>query len=351
MINQFHILIIDDIVDNIQVAMSILKEDNYNLSFAQDGAEGLELIESNPHEFDLVLLDIMMPRMNGYEVCSKLKANPMTTDIPVIFLTAKADIDSLSKGFAKGAVDFITKPFHADELLARVKTHVTLYHAKQLLKANNIDLQAKVKVTQERLLSELEETQKEMIYVLTDLMEANSYETGKHVKRMAQVSALLAKLHPSLTDEDASILLDAAPMHDIGKITVPHEILHKPGKYTSSEFDEMKEHTTRAYNLLKGSRRRIMQAAAIIAHEHHEKWDGSGYPRGLKGADIHIYGRIVAIADVFDALTHKRCYKEAWSYDDALAYIQENKGTHFDPELVDIFVNNFEQFKAVCEFD
>lgn len=349
MSNQFHILIVDDVVDNIQVAMNILKEDNYNLSFAMDGAEALELVTSNPHKYDLILLDIMMPEVNGFSVCKQLKENTETAEIPVIFLSAKTDIDAISKSFDLGGLDYISKPFHADELLARVNTHIALHHAKQLLKINNINLTAKMKSTQERLTTELEDTQREMIYMLTDLMEANSVETGSHIKRMAQVAALLARLHPSLSNEDEQILLDAAPMHDIGKITVPHDVLHKPGKFTDAEREIMKEHTTTAYNLLKRSRRKIMQAAAIIAHQHHEKWDGSGYPRGLKGNEIHIYGRVVAVADVFDALTHRRCYKSPWSVEDAKQYIITNSGSHFDPQLVEIFTTNFDQFKVLCE--
>lgn len=346
--NAFHVLIVDDVVENIQVAMNILKEDNYDLSFAMDGEEAIQLIEAQHDKFDLILLDVMMPKKSGFEVCEVLKHNTKTQDIPIIFVTAKVDIDAISKGFAIGAVDYITKPFHADELLARVKNHLSLYQAKLLLKQHNINLETKITFSQKRFLSELEQTQRELIYVLTELMESASDETGKHVRRLSAISELLAKLHPALTDEDVAIIRDASPMHDIGKMTIPQHILHKPGKYNDDEFNVMKQHTTNAYNLLKTSSRKLFKAAAIIAHEHHEKWNGTGYPRGLKGSDIHIYGRVVAIADVFDALTHSRCYKDAWSNEAALSYIQEQKGKHFDPELVDIFVNNFHTFKQIC---
>lgn len=346
--NTFRVLIVDDTVDNIQVAMNILKEDNYDLSFAMDGKEALDIVTAEPEKYHLILLDIMMPKMNGYEVCEKLKDNVNTRDIPIIFLTAKVDVDSISKGFSLGAVDYITKPFYADELLARVKNHLSLFHAKKLLKQNNINLESKVLFSQQRFLTELEKTQQELIYMLTELMEANSDETGKHVRRVAEMSALLAKYHPALSEEDEDILRNAAPMHDIGKMTIPYEILHKPGRYTEDEFQQMKSHTSNAYNLLKNSPRRLFNASAIIANEHHEKWNGKGYPRGISGSDIHIYGRVVALADVFDALTHSRCYKEAWSPEDALEYIKDHDGTQFDPDLVAIFVKHFDEFKNIC---
>lgn len=346
---QTHILVVDDIAENIQVAMNILKEDNYQFSFSMRGEEALALIEKEAHKLDLILLDIMMPGLNGFEVCKKIKENPEIKDIPIIFLTARVDIDSISEGFSLGAVDYITKPFHAEELQARVKTHVELSRAKRLLKDHNIALETKIVYEQKRLLTELEENQKEMIYMLTELMESTSDETGKHIKRVSEISALLAHYHPSLSQVDEETLLYAAPMHDIGKMTIPHEILHKPGKYTEEEFEIMKAHTTNAYNLLRRSERKIIRAAATIAHEHHEKWDGTGYPRQLKGSEIHIYSRIVALADVFDALTHARCYKKAWELDEVVIYIEERRSKQFDSELVDILMAHFDEFKEIVQ--
>lgn len=344
-----HILIVDDVAENIQVAMSTLEEDGYSFSFATQGSEALKIIERDAKQLDLILLDIMMPEMDGFSVCEKVKKNPLTATIPIIFLTAKTDIDAISKGFSLGAVDYITKPFHTEELVARVKTHTELYTAKKLLQQNNIDLSQKVKFEHKRLLTELEDSQKEMIWVLTELMESNSDETGRHVRRVSELSALLAHHHPSLTDEDVEVIRYASPMHDIGKLTIPHDILHKPGRYTEDEFCAMKQHTTNAYQLLCGSNRKLMSAAAIIAHEHHEKWNGKGYPRGLKDTNIHIYGRIVALADVFDALTHARSYKPAWNINEVLAYIKEHDGTQFDPELVAILEANLDDFIKVIE--
>lgn len=342
-----HILIIDDIADNIQVAMNILKEDDYGFSFATSGEEGVALVKESPEKYDLILLDVMMPGIDGFETCKQIKESQITRDIPIIFLTARVEIDAVSKGFAIGGVDYITKPFHPEELLARVNNHLELYFAKKLLKQNNISLIQKAQITEKRLLTELEQNQQDIIFMLTELMEASSDETGKHIRRLSEISAVLAKHHPALTPDDEQTILHAAPMHDIGKMLIPHNILHKPQQLTDEEFELMKTHTSQAYNLLKNNPRKLMKASAIIANQHHEKWDGSGYPQQLQGNDIHIYGRIVAIADVYDALTHKRCYKDAWTSEEAFQYIKDKKGTHFDPELVDIFEANFDEIKAI----
>lgn len=347
MMKNDRILIVDDVVDNIRIAMNILKEDSYDFSFANSGTEALELLGEEPEQFQLILLDIMMPGIDGFETCEKIKANPHTKDIPIIFLTAKTDVESISKGFVYGAVDYITKPFFANELLARVRTHIELYQAKELLKYHNILLKTKAKYEKIKLLTELEDNQKEMIYILTELMESTSDETGKHIRRVSEISSLLAKYHSNMTDDDISTLYHAAPMHDIGKLTVPTEILHKAGRYTEEDFEIMKKHASNGYELLRYSDRKLIKAAAIIAHEHHEKWNGKGYPRGLQGEGIHIYGRIIALADVFDALTHARRYKRAWPMDEVVAYIKERRGVQFDPELVDIFIEHLDEFIAI----
>lgn len=343
----YHLLIVDDVTDNIQVAMNILREQNYKFSFATNGEEALELVKDQ--DFDLILLDIMMPGLSGFEVCERLKADPESSEIPVIFLTAKTDIDSISRGFALGAVDYIMKPFHGEELIARVQTHLQLYTAKQVLAHHNLSLQVKMEKKELRLSYELDQYQKEMINVLTELMEATSDETGKHIRRVAEFSRLLAKYHDRVSDEDAEVIYYAAPMHDIGKIAIPHEIIHKPAKLTDDEFAIIKTHTLKAHEFLRHSNRLIMKSADIIALQHHEKWDGTGYPHGLKGEEIHIYGRIVALADVFDALTHKRAYKDAWPIKEAADFIKELRGTHFDPELVDIFVEHLDEFEAIID--
>ncbi|WP_028292426.1 HD domain-containing phosphohydrolase [Oceanobacter kriegii] len=339
------VLVVDDVADNIRVAMSILREESYDLSYATSGEKAQQLLKSQ--EFDLILLDIMMPGIDGFAVCEFIQQDPRHSDTPVIFLTARSDVDAITRGFKAGAVDYIVKPFHAAELLARVRTHLELHASRKLLRQNNLSLQRKVNLTEKRMMTELEQSQLEMIHMLTELMEFTSDETGRHIKRVAEISRLLAYHEPSLSSEDEDIIFHASPMHDIGKVFVPKEILNKPGKLSPSEYEIMKTHTEKAHQFLQTSSRKVLKAADIIAWQHHERWDGTGYPRGISGADIHIYGRIVAIADVFDALTHKRVYKEAWTTDDAIRYIEENRGSHFDPGLVDVFLQNADEFIAI----
>ena len=342
---KYQILIVDDVADNIQIAMNILEEENYNFSFAISGEDAYELLQHN--KFDLVLLDIMMPGMDGFTLCQLMKQNEKLRDIPVIFLTAKADIDSVSRGFRVGGVDYIVKPFQAEELIARVRNQLELYTAKEILKHNNISLKKKMIHSQQRLLNELEETQIEIIFMLSALLESISDETGQHVRRIAEISRLLAHYHPSLSAEDEKIIYHAAPMHDVGKIAIPVDILNKPGKLSQDEFETIKTHTQKAHRFLEGASRKILQAAHVIAYEHHEKWDGSGYPQGLKGEEINIFGRIVALADVLDALTHDRVYKKAWSFDDAADYIAKRSSKQFDPLIVKIFQEHLEEFREM----
>ncbi|HIP28026.1 MAG TPA: response regulator [Sulfurovum sp.] len=342
----YNVLIVDDVVDNIQIAMNILREENYNLTFALSGEEAITL--ANTNQFDIILLDIMMPNIDGFTVCERIKKIPEYVNVPIIFLTAKTDIDSISRAFEIGGSDYVTKPFHAVELLARVKSHLELYRSRLILQENNLSLQIKMKYEKKRLLNEVEEGQKELIYTLTELMETCSAETGEHIKRVAKMAHILAKHYPLLTDADADTIFHAAPMHDIGKATIPHHILHKTEKLTDEEFAVMKTHTTVAHKFLKNSKRKMIQAADIIAMQHHERWDGSGYPKGLKGEEIHPYGRVMAVIDVFDALTHKRCYKEAWSIEDSVAYMQEHSGTRFDPQLIDVFMENIDEFVSIA---
>ncbi len=336
------ILIVDDVMDNIQVAMNILKEDNYDFAFARDGAEALRLVETEV--FDLILLDIMMPGMDGFEVCQKLKQNPRAKSVPVIFLTAKTDVDSIAEGFELGAVDYVTKPFHPNELLARVKTHLQLSNATRLLQQNNIEMKVKVDLEHHRINQEIENTQIEIIRMLSSVMESFSDETGGHIRRVANYSKLLAQHYCGVTAKDVEIVYQASPMHDIGKIAIDSNILHKPGKLTGMEYKLMCEHTTLGHRILQNSERQLMKAADIIAYQHHEKWNGTGYPQGLKGENIHIFGRIVALADVFDALTQRRSYKNPWPIEKVFQYFTEQSGEHFDPRLVEILIEQQDEF-------
>lgn len=340
------VLVVDDVTDNIQIAMNLLNQQPYSLSYATSGQDVLNLLEHN--QYDLILLDIMMPEIDGYELCRRIQSRPDYNHCPIIFLTARTDEVSVQRAFEAGGVDYIAKPFNSSEFFARVKTHLELFQSRQALESNNQWLQHRAIRAENLLSTELEETQMEMIHLLTGLMESTSDETSHHIQRVAKHSRLLATLHQDLNKEDAYVLYHAAPMHDIGKVFIPEHILHKPGKLTPEEFEIMKTHTTQTSKFFRKSNKPILQAAGIISRQHHEKWDGSGYPDNLAGEDIHIYSRIVALADVFDALTHKRCYKSEWSIETAAGYIVEKSGSHFDPYLVQLFQDNLPSFIAIA---
>ncbi|MEA1917423.1 MAG: response regulator [Campylobacterota bacterium] len=274
---------------------------------------------------DLILLDVLMDGMDGYETCKKIKEHPKLKNISVIFLTSKADEEDIIKGFEVGGVDFITKPFREAELVARVNTHLKL----QKLQDNVI-----------------EKNQTEIVMKMGEIAELRSKETGNHVKRVAEYCYLLAYLH-GLDEKHCQILYAASPMHDIGKVALEDSILNKAGSLSDEEVKIMQKHTVLGYEMFSDSKGDILSAAAIMAHEHHEKFDGTGYPRGISGNKIHIYGRIVALADVFDALASDRVYKKGWSIDRIVELFISEKSKHFDPYLVDIFVKNIDKFIAI----
>lgn len=340
MTRRFKVLIVDDVPKNIQVIANLLGDEEYDISYATNGTQALGQIEEAP--FDLVLLDIMMPEMDGYEVCRRIKKIQLTNEMPVIFITAKTDEDSLLEAFNAGGQDYVTKPFNAPELMARVRTHLKLkaFEDSQQVVINNALAEL------ETLNKEIIETQKEVIFTMGSIGETRSKETGLHVKRVAEYSRLLA-LMSGLHDVEADMIAMASPMHDIGKVGIPDSILNKKGRLTEEEFEVMKTHVVIGYEMLKHSERPLMLTAATIALEHHEKWDGSGYPNAKAGDDIHIYGRITALADVFDALGSDRCYKQAWDDDKIFSLLKEQSGKHFDPGLVSVFFENIDQFFEV----
>jgi len=318
----YNILIVDDNLDNIRVIANILKDNPvYNFLYATNAEETFE--RTKEYSIDLVLLDIMMSPMDGYNVCRILKKDPNTQDIPVIFISAKSDNESILEGFLSGGVDYISKPFNPYELEARV------------------DNQIRLRASQEKKILSV---QSEIIDIVATLGEEQSIATtSKHIQRVTQYAVLLATLS-KLPQKQIDELRLATPLHDIGKIVVDKKILHKEEKLTDEEFALVKEHPSVGFEIFKDSQRDLLKAAAIIAHEHHEAYDGSGYPRGIKGDAIHIYGRIVAIADVFDVLTTRRTYKEAWSMDKAREYLDLEAGSKFDPDLIEIFLDNFDKF-------
>jgi len=308
--NKQPILIVDDEPQNLAVMRQILSGD-YPLVYARNGDEALAAVAK--HRPGLILLDIQMPGMDGYEVCKKIKADPTSESIPVIFVTALGNIGNEAAGFACGAVDYIIKPVSPPIVKARVHTHMSLVRA-----------------------TELEKSRHDAVYMLGEAGHFSDPDTGVHIWRMAAYASALASACGY--DEEAYKQLElAAPMHDTGKIGIPGEILRKPSKLNADEWVIMKTHTTIGHDILAKSSAPLFRLAAQIALEHHEKWDGSGYPNGLKAELISESARIVAIADVFDALTMKRPYKDAWSVDDAINYMRSISGSHFEPRLFDIF--------------
>ena len=451
MLDKTNVIIIDDNAKNIQLAANVLKSTNlYNIFFATSGEKGIQQLSNR--NYSLILLDINMPELDGYETAKIIKNNSLYEKIPIIFLSANANKESIRKGFEHGGADYITKPFDESELTHRVKTHVELFLAKEKLQLEvddtkvlleqykiAVDMGSLVsktdtkgvityvndkfceisKYSKEELLGknhnvvrspdmsknifknmwntiqskktwvgivknrakdgssyfvestvmpilnsdgeimeyisirtdmtkeiELREdivaTQEEVLHTLGELSESRSQETGDHVNRVALFSELLSRAY-GCSQENVQLLKMASPMHDIGKVVIPDAILLKPGALTSEEFTHMKEHTVYGYEIFNKSKHELLQTAALVAYQHHEKWDGTGYPRGLKGEDIHIFGRITAIADVFDALSHDRVYKKAWSVEETLEFIKGESGKAFEPRLVELLFENIDE--------
>ncbi|MBF0445256.1 MAG: response regulator [Magnetococcales bacterium] len=318
------ILAVDDTPENIDVLVGMLSS-KYKVKVALNGEKALQVASKNPP--DLILLDIMMPEMDGFEVCRRLKSNTETTNIPIIFVTAMSESVDEKKGFDVGGVDYITKPVNPSILQARVRTHLAMadqHRACELM----VEVRTK----------ELQKSQRAAIRMLGEAGHYNDSDTGVHIWRMAAYAGALAR-HSGWSVKDALRLELAAAMHDSGKIGISDAILKAPRKLTHNEFQEMKKHSSIGAKILSiSSDTPIFQIAAVIAYGHHEKWDGSGYPQGLKGEEIPESARIAAVADVFDALTMKRPYKEPWSTNEAFATIEREAGTHFDPRLAACFL-------------
>ncbi len=334
------VLVVDDTPMNLQVATGILR-DRYTALAAIDGAKALDVLARRP-DVELILLDIMMPGMDGYEVCRQLKQNPATARIPVIFLTALSATEDEKRGFEAGAVDFINKPFQPETLLARVGTHLRLHaHERRLdalVQERTAQLEAKTQ--------ELESTRLQVIYQLGRAAEFKDDDTGTHVIRMAHYSRLLAEA-AGLGSDRVELLFKASPMHDIGKLGIPDAILKKPGKLTDEEFDVMRKHPAIGAGIIGKQGSELLECARITALTHHEKWNGSGYPRRKQGDDIPIEGRIVAIADVFDALTSNRPYKQAWTVERTVEVMTRDAGSHFDPGLLPRFFERLPELLTI----
>lgn len=314
------ILVVDDEPANLNVLKMILKDD-YRLSFAKGGSQAMKLLARE--QPDLILLDVMMPEMTGFEVCEQLQRDKLLASIPVIFVTALKDEVDEARGFELGAVDYITKPVSPAVVKARVRNHLSLVRAE-----------------------EVKRTRLEVIQRLGRAAEYKDNETGTHVLRMSHYARLIA-LAAGFSEERAEDLLNAAPMHDIGKIGIPDAILTKPGRLTKEEYTEMQRHPEIGAEILGDCDSKLLKLARSVALYHHEKWDGSGYPYGLAGEDIPVEARIVALADVFDALTSKRPYKEAWPIEKALDLIREQSGKHFDPNLAPLIEKELDSILVI----
>ncbi len=342
--SQGRILVVDDETTMRRLLEKLLRMEGYEVLLASRGEQALA--ELYKHGADTVLLDMRMPGMSGLDVCRQIRAHPRSLHTPVVFITAVNDREFRRKGMEAGADDFLSKPFDEVELLARIRNSVRVkryydnieHQREQLEKAvheRTAALNAAIaQLTQTQ--HELRASHEETIYRLSRAAEFRDDETGQHLQRMSRYCQLIAR-KIGLDEATCELLRIASPMHDVGKLGIPDRILLKPGRLTPDEFVVMKGHAEIGYRILVGSDAAPLKMAATIAHTHHEKWDGQGYPRGLRGEEIPLCGRIAAIADVFDALTSARPYKPAWPLPQALELLRTNSGSHFDPTLVEAF--------------
>jgi putative two-component system response regulator len=349
------ILIVDDAPENLHVLVRILTAEGYRPRAVRSGKLAIRAAENDPP--DLILLDIMMPEMDGYEVCRQIKANDQLKDIPVIFLSALDEADDKVKAFAAGGVDYVTKPFHVDEVKARVDVQMKLRKLQTELSKHNRHLQDLVS----EQVREISESQMATIFAMAKLAEARDDDTGQHLERVQTWCKLLAVRCAELPAHRAEVdavfvenIVSACPLHDIGKVGIRDAVLLKPGKLTPEEFEEMKTHTTigaRTLEAVEGNypKNAFIRMGIEIARWHHEKWDGKGYPDGRSGKAIPLSARIMAVADVYDALRADRCYRPAVSHEKSRAIIFEGCGSHFDPDVVEAFRGLEATFKGLSE--
>jgi len=347
------ILIVDDDRANRWLLEAKVESLGHESEIAQDGFEALAKLKL---DIDLVLLDVMMPGMDGFEVVRHIREDPDVGDIPIIMVTTLTSKEDRLRSVEAGANDFISKPVDKTELRARTASLLKMKEAQDAIKRHKAELEEKVEQRTANLrqaLEEMAEAQRrtheaylDTIHRLAVVAEYKDEDTAFHIKRMSRYSALLAR-KLNLSPGEVEIILHASPMHDVGKIGTPDAILLKPCKLNEEEWEIMKQHTTIGGRILDGSDSGLLQAGKVIALSHHEKWDGSGYPNGLAGEDIPLWGRICAVADVFDALTNKRPYKEAFSNEKSLEIMKEERNKHFDLELINLFLENFDEVVAI----
>lgn len=362
------ILLVDDAAENLRILGENLRH-NYTIMFARNGQDALRIANGDPQP-DIILLDVVMPGMDGYQVCRQLKDTARTKHIPVIFVTAQNEEDDEAMALALGVEDYIKKPFQISVVRNRVDNHLKLKDLRDALRRKNLELKEErdsldeqVKERTKELAAytvELQNTQVATIHAMANLAEWRDPETGAHIKRtqnyMGALARALAK-NPAFADmlpeEEIERLQVSAPLHDVGKVAIPDAILQKPGKLTDEEFAEMKTHTTQGHRLLKTAEEELgghsfLHTADEIAHSHHERWDGRGYPQGLKGEEIPLSARIMSVADVYDALRSKRVYKPAMPHEKAASIILEGRGTQFDPDVVDVFMSIQDEIQDIA---
>ncbi len=328
----YRIAIVDDSKINLTLLSALVKKlDSCEPILFSESPSGLAWCSENSP--DLVIVDYMMPGLDGLQFIARLRAVPGREDVPVLMITANDDKDVRYEALEKGATDFLTKPVDRIEFSARVRNMLSLALSRKKLADKAFWLAEEV----EKATAAVHLREQELLFRMSRAAEFRDPETGAHIQRMGNYSFLIAQ-QLGLTSDEQTLILQAAPMHDVGKIGIPDEILLKRGALTAEEFSIMKTHTTIGFELLKGSGSKILQAATTIAVSHHERFDGSGYPNGLAGAAIPLFGRIVAVADVFDALTSERPYKNAWSLEQAADFLNEGRGRHFDPDCLDAFI-------------
>ena len=349
------IMVVDDNPDNLNVVADLLST-NYSIRAVPSGYRALELLEQNCLP-DLILLDVMMPGMDGFQVLKRIKEMPAARGIPIIFLTALDSTRDEEMGLDAGAVDYITKPIRPSILMARVKTHLELKEARDRLDRHNEDLEDEVA----RRMEENDLIKNVGIRALARLAEIRDQETGRHILRTSSYVKTLGKLlqkmpmfQVELTDQRIDLIANSTPLHDIGKVGIPDRILQKPGKLTEEEWVIMKTHAELGARAIEMAEKdsetslTFLEVGKEIAHWHHEKWDGTGYPDGLKWNEIPLSAKMMAIADVFDALVSERVYKKAFSFSEAKDIMSAGRGKHFDPVLLDAFLANYDAFTAIA---
>lgn len=354
-INNPIVMIVDDVPENLMLLVNTFEDQNYRIKAFLSGKMAIDSALKNPP--DLILLDVMMPDVDGYEVCKILKKDKRFEEVPIIFISALSESFDKVKAFNVGGVDYVSKPFDANEVKARVKVHLTL----RLLQNKLLNYNMKLKSIVKEQVKEISESQLAIISAMTKLAEARDDDTGRHIERTQTFCKLLAEelqkkveFKEIIDDDFIYNIYYSSPLHDIGKISIPDNILLKPGRLTLEEFEKMKHHAiigrdylVEAFN--KSPKNSFLKMGVEIAGSHHEKFDGSGYPNGISGINIPLSARIMALADVYDALRSKRVYKEAFSHEESVNIIMDGRGTHFDPVIVDAFLNLENEFNFIRE--